>query len=56
MSGPEVTTKDSNAVTGECPEVVKVGLVGDRPIARMAWITRPVDCESVCWGWAAELG
>ena len=56
MSGPEVTTKDCNALTGERPELVKVELVGDRPIASRAWITSPVDCESVCWGWATELG
>ena len=55
LSLPDVTTKDSRAVTGECPELVKVELVGDRPIARRAWITSPVDCESVCWGWAVEF-
>ena len=43
-------------MTGEWPEVVKLEFVGDRPIARRAWITRPLDCESVCWGWATELG
>ena len=53
---PDVTTNDRSALTGECPELVKVDDVGDRPMASRAWITRAVDWGSVCCGCAAEFG
>ena len=53
---PDVTTNDSSALTGDCPELVKRELVGDRPRASRAWITRPVDWGSLCCGCAAEFG